>query len=528
MTIELETTAPTVDGAGAGTAPDVPAPPSRRTGRWIDHWDPEDPQFWEREGKQVARRNLAWSILAEHLGFSVWLLWSVTATFLASAGFAFTPQQLFWLVAAPNLVGSLIRLPYTFAVPKFGARNWTVVSALLLLLPTGLFAYFVQRPDTPYWVFVVIAATAGVGGGNFASSMASINFFFPKDRKGTALGLNAAGGNLGVSLVQLFFPIIVGGAGLFGIVQASGAGVHLERAAYVWGGLAILAAAGAYFFMNNLSVASSKPREQLQALRYRHTWIMAFLYIGTFGSFIGFSAAMPLLIKISFWNQPTPDVVGIGINAAYFAFLGALVGSAARPLGGWLADRWGGARVTLVSFALMALGTLAVLATLLQLTPVPPVDPAAVAAATADGGTFTRPDAVIAAVEANDQVFPWFLAAFLFVFAASGVGNGSTYRMIPVIWRTRADAEGPEGSPERAAALVRTTREASAVLGIVGAIGALGGFLVPITFGSPWVGDPASAVRIAFGVFAGFYVVCLAVTWFVYLRPGTAMARAKV
>lgn len=521
MTIDIDTVRPTTTAppARAGARARVPA---RRTGRWIDRWDPEDPDFWEAEGRRVARRNLAWSIFAEHLGFSVWLLWSVTATFLVSAGFDFTPQQLFWLVAAPNLVGALIRLPYTFAVPRFGARNWTVVSALLLVVPTGLFAYVVQRPDTPYWVFMLVAATAGVGGGNFASSMASINFFYPASRKGAALGLNAAGGNLGVSLVQLFLPVVVGGAGLFGLVAASGS-LHLERAAYLWGGLALVAAAGAFFFMNNLSVARSRPREQLRVVRYRHTWIMAFLYIGTFGSFIGFSAAMPLLIKINFFDQPTPDVVGIGINVASFAFLGALVGSITRPFGGWLADRFGGARVTVASFALMTAGTLVVLFTLTRLTPVPKVDPT-----TVDPATFTFPDAVTSAVEANEQTFWFFLAAFLFVFAASGMGNGSTYRMIPIIWKVRAEQAGPEGSPERNRALLQSTREASAVLGIVGAVGAVGGFLIPMTFGAPWIDDPVSAVRTAFAIFAGFYVVCLVVTYLVYMRPGSPMARARV
>ncbi len=502
--------------------PTAAAPP-RRTGRWIDHWDPEDEQFWEDTGRHVARRNLVWSIFAEHLGFSVWLLWSVAATYLASAGFGFTPQQLFWLVAAPNLVGSLLRLPYTFAVPRFGARNWTVASALLLLIPTALFAWFVQRPDTPYWVFILIAATAGAGGGNFASSMTSINFFYPSRKKGTALGLHAAGGNLGVALVQLFLPVVVGAAGLFGLVQASQAGLELQRAAYLWGALAILAAAGAFFFMNNLAVASSRPREQLRSLREHHTWTMSFLYIGTFGSFIGFSAAMPLLIKINFWNQPLPSVEGIGVNVAYFAFLGALVGSITRPLGGWLADRFGGARMTLLAFGLMALGTLTVLITLTRLTPVPAID-----ASTVDPTTFEYPDAVRDAVAANTDVFPWFLLAFLFVFAASGIGNGSTYRMIPLIWKVRAEQSGPEGSPERARAMITSTREASTVLGIVGAIGAIGGFLVPITFGSPWITDPVEAVRAAFAVFTVFYLLCLAVTWVVYLRPGTPMARAKV
>src|SRR4051794_7024523 len=267
------------------------APPSLPRSGWIEHWTPEDPDFWESVGKPVARRNLIFSILAEHLGFSVWLLWSVSAALLAKAGFDFSPQQLFWLVAVPNLVGSLLRLPYTFAVPRFGGRNWTVASALLLVIPTMLFAFFVQRPDTPYWVFIVIAATAGVGGGNFASSMASINFFFPTKAKGTALGLNAAGGNAGVAVIQFFLPIVVGGAGAFGLVKASQHGIVLQRAGYLYAALAVLAAVCAFMFMNNLHAAYSKPREQMAVVRYKHTWIMAFLYIGTFGSFIGFSAA---------------------------------------------------------------------------------------------------------------------------------------------------------------------------------------------------------------------------------------------
>ena len=496
-----------------------------RPGRWIDHWDPEDPEFWEKTGKPIARRNLIWSIFAEHLGFSVWLLWSVSAAMLMKVGFDFTPQQLFFLLAVPNLVGSLIRLPYTFAVPKFGGRNWTMASALLLLIPTLLFAFFVQRPDTPYWVFVVVAATAGFGGGNFASSMANINFFYPARQKGAALGLNAAGGNLGVALIQFFLPIIVGGAGVFGLIKASESGLVLQRAGYLYAVLAVVAAAAAYFFMNNLTSAYSRPREQLAVVKYKHTWLMAFLYIGTFGSFIGYSAAMPLLIKINFWNQPIPTIPGIGINFAYYAFLGALVGSIARPYGGRLADKFGGARVTLWTFVAMIVGTLTVLYTLTQLTPVPKPDPGLPAP---DPATFQYSDAVQAAVDHNSAIFPWFLLAFLFVFAATGIGNGSTYRMIPMIWKNMAKEAGPEGSPDRAIAEKKSTKESSAVIGIAGAIGALGGFLIPITFGSPWVADPVEAVKAAFAVFATFYVVCLAVTWFHYIRPTATMAKAGV
>jgi MFS transporter, NNP family, nitrate/nitrite transporter len=482
------------------TETDQAAPAAK--GRWISDWRPEDETFWAQRGRAVARRNLIWSIFAEHLGFSVWLIWSVSSAFLLSMGFEFTPQQLFFLVALPNLVGSLLRLPYTFAVPKFGGRNWTMASAALLLVPTLLFAYAVQNPSTPYWAFCLIAATAGLGGGNFASSMANINFFYPSDKKGTALGLNAAGGNLGVSLIQFFLPVIVGGAGIFGLVKASEGGINLERAAWVYAGLAILATVAAYFFMDNLATAKSSPREQLQVVRNPQTWVMAFLYIGTFGSFIGYSAALPLLIKLNFW-VPDPAPLGTGIFFAYYAFLGALVGSLTRPFGGWLADKYGGAKVTLGAFIAMIFFTLLVLWTVTQLTPNPTAD--------------------VAIATDNKSWFPWFLGFFLCIFAATGIGNGSTYKMIPAIFRTSALRTTEDGTPERATALDQSTKQASAAIGVIGAVGAIGGFLIPIAFSSPWVDNPLSATKGAFMVFACFYAVCAVVTFAVYLRkPATA------
>ena len=479
-----------------------PPSPRRRRGRWIDDWRPEDPEFWDSTGAPIARRNLLWSIFAEHLGFSVWLIWSVSSAFLLAQGFAFSPQQLFFLVAIPNLVGALIRVPYTLAVGRFGGRNWTIVSAGLLLVPTLGFAYAVTRPETPYWLFCVIAATAGFGGGNFASSMANINFFYPARLKGAALGLNAAGGNLGVAIIQLLLPVLVGGAGVFGLVKASEGGIHLERAAWVYAGLAVVAVLAAWFRMDNLATARTDTRQQLSVLRHRHTWVMALLYVGTFGSFIGYSAAMPLLIKLNFWHQAGPQAQGSGIDFAYYAFLGALVGSVTRPLGGHLADRFGGARVTLFAFAGLVLGTLGLLGTLSLLTPIPAVAGAAQAAA----------------VDANADVFPLFLGVFLLVFACTGIGNGSTYKMIPAIHRTDAVLATAEGSPERELALLEGTRRSSAAVGIIGAVGALGGFLIPITFNSPWVGDPLDATKSAFWIFSIFYALCAVVTFAVYVR----------
>ncbi|WP_460846622.1 MFS transporter [Nocardioides ultimimeridianus] len=511
-------TEPTTTGA-------TTSPVAHRSGRWIDDWRPEDPEFWESTGAPIARRNLIWSIFSEHLGFSVWLIWSVSSAFLLAQGFNFTPQQLFFLVAIPNLVGALLRVPYTLAVGKIGGRNWTMVSASMLLIPTLLFAFFVTHPSTPYWAFCLIAATAGFGGGNFSSSMANINFFYPTRLKGAALGLNAAGGNIGVAIIQFFLPIIVGGAGAFGLVKASAGGVHLERAAWLYAGLAIAATVAAYFFMDNLTSAKTDTKSQLAVLKHKHTLIMAFLYIGTFGSFIGYSSAMPLLIKLNFWRQPVPTVVGIGINFAFYAFLGALVGSLTRPLGGYLADRFGGARITLAAFVGMIVGTLGILVTLGHLEGFPPPPtPEALAKIKADPKSFTFPDPVVHAIHANHAVFPVFLVIFLFVFACTGIGNGATYKMIPAIFRKDAVGATGEGTPERELALLDSTKKASAAAGIIGAIGALGGFLIPITFSNPWITDPLGATKTAFWIFTAFYVACAAVTFTVYVRRKGAYA----
>ena len=273
---------------------------SERNTTWISDWDPENEKYWESKGKFIARRNLIWSIVAEHLGFSIWLIWSIVATKLPAAGFHYTTDELFQLVALPGLIGSLMRFPYTFAVTAFGGRNWTIFSAAVLFIPITALAYFVTQPDTPFWLMLLVAATAGLGGGNFASSMANISFFFPDRMKGWALGLNAAGGNIGVSGVQLLTPILMG-VGLINLYQATPGpdGIYLTNAGLMWVLPLAIAVLGAAFFMNNLTSARSSFREALAVVRRKHTWIMSYIYIGTFGSFIGYSAAFPLLIKTS-------------------------------------------------------------------------------------------------------------------------------------------------------------------------------------------------------------------------------------
>jgi NNP family nitrate/nitrite transporter-like MFS transporter len=438
--------------------------------RWIDEWNPEDESFWETRGKRIARRNLIWSIVAENLGFSIWLIWSVVATRLAKVGFHYTTDQLFDLVALPGLVGALMRFPYAFAVPKFGGRNWTIVSAALLFVPTVLLSVLVSRPETPYWVMATAAATAGLGGGNFASSMANISFFYPDREKGFALGLNAAGGNIGVSTVQLLVPIVIGtGWVSFGLLEPRG-GLYLANAGLMWMPFVAVAIFGATRWMNNLTSARANIRNQLVIAGRTHTWIMSVLYIGTFGSFIGYSAAFPLLIKTQF-----PAVT------ANLAFLGPLVGSLARPLGGKLADRLGGTGVTFWNFVAMALATVGVVHFV------------------------------------DERQFVGFLAMFLVLFVTTGIGNGSTYRMIPVIFRNQRLREAEGLGPEAKEAALKASRiESATVLGFVAAVGACGGYLIPRSFGASL--KATGSAHLALEGFLAFYAACIGLTWFCYMR----------
>src|ERR1700678_554041 len=453
---------------------------------WISDWNPEDPTFWETKGKVTARRNLIWSIVAEHIGFSVWLIWSIVATKLPAAGFHYTTDELFQLVAIPGLIGSLMRFPYTFAVTTFGGRNWTIFSASILFVPTIALAYFVTRPDTPYSTMLWVSALAGLGGGNFASSMANISFFYPDRMKGWALGLNAAGGNIGVSSVQLLTPILMG-VGLINLYQATPvSGVYLQNAGLMWILPLIVAIFGAVFFMNNLTSAKSSFKDQLAIVGRKHTWIMAFIYVGTFGSFIGYSAAFPLLIKTQF------PAVTIAI-----AFLGPLVGSLSRPLGGLLADKIGGAIITFWNFIVMAAATIGVI------------------------------------YFVGNKDFTGFLAMFLILFVTTGIGNGSTYRMIPSIFREEnlRKAQG-KGEAGRVLALKTASIESGAAVGFIGAIGACGGYFIPSGFGKSIAatGGP----QLALFIYLGFYAICLAMTWWFYLprRPAkagaTSMASARI
>jgi NNP family nitrate/nitrite transporter-like MFS transporter len=450
----------------------------------IAHWNPEDAGFWNGDGHRVAARNLGLSVVALTLSFAVWMLWSIVVVHLPAAGFRFTTNQLFWLAALPALSGATLRVFYAFAVPAFGGRRWTALSTASLVLPAVGLGVAVQDPQTPYEVMVALALLAGMGGGNFASSMAHVSFLYPKACVGWALGLNAGLGNLGVPLALFVVPLAVGGA-MFGPFAGSpqgvpgGAPMWLQNAGYVWVPLLLASALAAWFGMNDIADAKSGFGEQAVVFRRRDNWRLSWLYLGTFGSFIGFAAALPLLLD--------QQVGAVDLGAA--AWLGPLVGALLRPLGGWLADRHGGARVTLAAFAVMALA-LPLLGAGLEAT-----------GPTVQGAMLS-------------------LAALL-LFAGAGIGSSSVFRMIPLVYAAIHPAPGDAPSAARAEATHRAGTEAAATLGFASAVGAYGGFFIPKSFGTAlqWTGSPLPALAL-FGL---FYLTCLAITWRHYARPGAAL-----
>ncbi len=504
-----ETSMAVTGGMTSATAP--------TRGRWIEDWRPDDPEFWEGVGHRTARRNLGLSMFAEHIGFAIWVVWTVVVLNLADVGIVLSVSDQFVLTLLPNLIGALLRIPYTFAVPRFGGRAWTTFSAALLLVPALLLAALVpshwlahQGHATQMWVLALCAASAGVGGGNFASSMANISFFYPDRRKGWALGLNAAGGNLGVATAQLVVPLVV----IIGIpaaaVKLPKHHVHLVYAGLLWIPFILLASFAAWRYMDSLTQAKADTSAYRAALRHGHTWVLSFLYIGTFGSFIGFSFALPLVIKNSF---PT-FLAGHPFIATYLAglgFTGAFFGSLSRPVGGWLADRVGGAPVTLGAFAGMA--------------------------------GFTA--AALRGVDHHD--FALFFASFQVVFVLAGIGNGSIYKMIPAVFADAARGGG-DRSPAEEGAAIEHKRRAAAVIGIAGAIGALGGVLIQVVIRQASLHvsaleaaakTPAQRAVIASShsawsapalwAFLVSYVVFATVTWVVYLRrPAAVIATSPV
>lgn len=440
-------------------------------------WKPEDESFWLSEGQKIAYRNLWLSVPALFLAFAMWMVWSVVVVNLPKVGFHFSTEQLFWLAALPGLSGATLRIFYSFMVPIFGGRRWTAISTASLLIPAFGIGHAVQNPETPYSAFLMLALLCGFGGGNFASSMSNIAYFFPKKEKGNALALNAGLGNLGVSAVQFFVPLVVT-FGLFGIMGGEpqttkdGTQLWLQNAAYLWIPFIAMTAILSWFFMHDIAEAKASLSSQIAIFERKHNWIMCILYIGTFGSFIGFSAGFPLLAKSQF-----PEV-----NSLQLAFIGPLLGAISRASSGWISDKFGGGRVTLWVFVAMIIGALGVYYFL--------------------------------TIKEHPMAFYGFFGMFLALFVATGIGNASTFQMIPAIfWQDRSRALKGQKEDE-----IRKTaeRESAAVIGFSSAIGAFGAFFIPKSYGTAiaLTGSPSIALL----AFAAFYALCVFLTWFYYTR----------
>jgi NNP family nitrate/nitrite transporter-like MFS transporter len=472
----------------------TPSTGQARPGGTLTVWTPEDKAFWEAQGQAIARLNLWISVPALFLAFAIWQMWSVVAVNLPMLGFNYSNDQLFWLASAPALSGATLRIFYSFMVPLVGGRRWTAISTASLLVPALGIGMAVQDPSTPYPTMLLLALLCGFGGGNFSSSMSNISFFFPKERKGSALGVNAGLGNLGVSVVQFLSPIIIS-VGLFGVLGGESqhivnkAGQHVEvwaqNAAFVWVPWILIVAVVAWFFMNDIADAKASFATQAAIFRSKHNWLMCLLYLGTFGSFIGYAAGFPLLIKSQFKD----------VNPLAYAWIGPLVGALVRPLGGWLADKLGGARVTLWNFVVMALAVVGVLCFLPK----------------GSGSAYTMPWGPAAGS------FTGFFLMFLILFLTTGIGNGSTFRMIPVIFlnlKTRSVRRNDEVG--MAAATKEANTEAAAVLGFTAAFAAYGGFFIPKSYGTSIkaTGGPELALL----TFIVFYALCIVTTWWFYAR----------
>jgi NNP family nitrate/nitrite transporter-like MFS transporter len=460
--------------------PGVRVPP-RRAGPIAD-WRPEDPEFWTGTGRPIARRNLWISTFCLLLSFAVWMVWSVVVARLPAIGFDFTTDQLFWLAAVPGLSGATLRIFYAFLVPIFGGRLWTTVSTASLLIPAFGIGYAVQNPETPFLIFLALALLCGLGGGNFASSNVNISYFFPKSEKGNALAINSGLGNLGVSVMQLLVPIVVtfslfGALGGQAQATADGGQLWMQNAGFLWVPPIIVGTFLAWFGMNDILSAKASFADQMAIFRRSHTWLMCWLYTGTFGTFIGMSAGFPLLSRLVF-----PEV-----NALYYAFLGPLLGALSRAGTGWVADKHGGARVSFWVFLAQIVAVLGMIWFL------------------------------------GLGSFPGFFAMVLVLFLASGVGNASTFQMVPGIMRIEVDRTAPEAPLDERRR--QAERESAAIIGFISAIAAYGAFYIPKAYGSS-IAATGTADMALWG-FVFFYITCAAMTWWVYSGPRGILREAE-
>jgi NNP family nitrate/nitrite transporter-like MFS transporter len=441
----------------------------------ISDWDPEDIVAWEAGNKAVARRNLIWSVVAEHVGFSIWSIWSVMVLFMPQSVYGFSAADKFLLGATASLVGALLRIPYTLATARFGGRNWTMFSAFMLVIPTVGTLWLMAHPGLPLWPYLVCAALAGFGGGNFASSMTNINAFYPQRLKGWALGLNAGGGNIGVAVIQV--------VGLLVIATAGNRAPHWVCAVYLV--LLAVAGIGAALYMDNLDQHKIDIMAMRSILSVRDTWVISLLYIGTFGSFIGFSFAFGQVLQINF-TASGQNTAQASLHAAQIAFIGPLLGSLTRVYGGKLSDRIGGSRVTLAAFAgmILAAGWLV--------------------------GVSTREAHSSGTAPAATMI--GYVVGFVALFVLSGVGNGSVYKMIPSIFEARSRSLDVSERERQ-----HWSRAMSgALIGFAAAIGALGGVGINMALRQSYLASGSATA--AFWIFISFYIAASLLTWAMYVR----------
>lgn len=447
--------------------------------RILREWDPEDDNFWKSSGHKIASRNLWISVYCLVLAFCIWMVFSSVVIKLNHIGFNFTTNQLFWLAALPSISGAILRIPFSFVVPIIGGRRWTTVSTALLLIPCLWLGMAIQDSHTSFYTFACIAILCGIGGGNFASSMANISFFYPKRLQGYGLGINGGLGDGGIGVVQLCVPLVIG-ISLFGDLGGApqyvdhNSAIWLQNAALFWVPFIVIACIASWFWMNDIEGMQSSLSSQLAILSQKNTWITSLIYLATFGSFVGFSAGFALLTKTQF-----PDV-----NIIDYAFVGPLLGAVARPIGGYLSDRYSGYRITQCAFMLMIVFSLLVVPTL---------------PGENGGGSFIL-----------------FYTVFMGLFIATNLGSGSSFQLISQIFhRTsteQAQKQGLQGKHINEYADVMS----SAALGFTSAIGAFGGFIIPKIFGSSIT--MLHSVLIPLLGFSIFYLVCMFVTWLSYGR----------
>ncbi|WP_302710403.1 MFS transporter [Veillonella seminalis] len=427
----------------------------------LAQWNPENEQFWNQYSKKIANQNLIVSTIALTISFCVWTLWSTIAVKLNAIGFHFTDEQLFTLAAMPGLVGATGRLLYTYMPGILGGRNWTFIATALLLIPLWGLAQALQDPTTSYETFFVYVLLLGIAGANFSSSMANIGHFFPRSKRGTALGINAGIGNLGVSIIFLMAPIVMGMAifaPLVGTPQTLNDGtiIFLQNTCYV-GIIQILITLGLIAkYMDNLPLPKQSPASMMSIFTNKHTWLMTWIYTCGFGSFIGFSVALSLLV-----NKEFPE-----IPFAYGAFLGPFIGAGIRPVGGWLSDKINsGTKITMLSLI----------------------------------GMFIAAIFIMFGITTHSFII--FFAAFLFLFFMTGFETGASFRMIPYIF-----TDG---------------MQSSLVTGFTAAMGAYGAFFIPKIFG--WSYTTYQTVMPAFYIILAFIAVTIVITYWFYARKGSGM-----